>query len=101
MQDATDKALKTYNKSNFGKAFLRQIAYEANEPVYLNEIWMDAEWKPYGLIGWHPTEARHLQGQKGISYTNTSFFSFIFSGYLANSFHKKTTFKESRFPLYF
>jgi len=89
MQDATDKALKTYNKSNFGKAFLRQIAYEADEPVYLNEIWLDAEWKPYGLIGWHPTEARHLQGKRGISYTNTSFFSFIFSGYLANSFHKK------------
>ncbi|KIO78328.1 hypothetical protein TH53_04135 [Pedobacter lusitanus] len=89
MQDATDKALKTYNKSNFGRAFLRQIAYEANEPVYLNEIWLDAEWKPYGLIGWHPTEARHLQGKNGISYSNTSFFSFIFSGYLANSFHKK------------
>ena len=89
MQDATDKALKTYNKSNFGKAFLRQIAYEADQPVYLNEIWLDAEWKPYGLIGWHPTEARHLQGKRGISYTNTSFFSFIFSGYLANSFHKK------------
>jgi hypothetical protein len=89
MQDATDKALKTYNKPNFGKAFLRQIAYEADEPVYLNEIWLDAEWKPYGLIGWRPTEARHLQGKRGISYTNTSFFSFIFSGYLANSFHKK------------
>lgn len=89
MQDAADKALKTYNKSNFGKAFLRQIAYEADAPVYLNEIWLDAEWKPYGLIGWHPTEARHLQGKKGISYTNTSFISFILSGYLANSFHKK------------
>jgi len=89
MQEAADKALKTCNKSNFGKAFLRQIAYEADAPVYLNEIWLDAEWKPYGLIGWHPTEARHLQGKKGISYTNTSFISFILSGYLANSFHKK------------
>jgi len=94
MQDATDKALKTYNKSNFGKAFLRQIAYEANEPIYLNEIWMDAEWKPYGLIGWHPTEARHLQGKKGISYTNTSFVTFVLSGYLANSFHKKPLLKR-------
>lgn len=94
MQDATDKALKTYNKSNLGKAFLRQIAYEGDEPVYLNEIWLNAEWKPYGLIGWHPTEARHLQGKKGISYTNTSFFSFIFSGYLANSFHKKPLLKK-------
>lgn len=94
MQDATNKALKTYNKSNFGKAFLRQIAYEANEPIYLNEIWMDAEWKPYGLIGWHPTEARHLQGKKGISYTNTSFVTFVLSGYLANSFHKKPLLKR-------
>lgn len=94
MQDATDKALKTYNKSNFGKAFLRQIAYEANEPIYLNEIWMDAEWKPYGLVGWHPTEARHLQGKKGISYTNTSFVTFVLSGYLANSFHKKPLLKR-------
>ncbi|AMP99397.1 hypothetical protein AY601_2508 [Pedobacter cryoconitis] len=94
MQDVTNKALKTYNKSNFGKAFLRQIAYEANEPIYLNEIWMDAEWKPYGLIGWHPTEARHLQGKKGISYTNTSFVTFVLSGYLANSFHKKPLLKR-------
>ncbi|QNK61403.1 carboxypeptidase-like regulatory domain-containing protein [Pedobacter sp. PAMC26386] len=94
MQDASDKALKTYNKSNFGKAFLRQIAYESDEPVYLNEIWLNAEWKPYGLIGWHPTEARHLQDKKGISYTNTSFVSFILSGYLANSFHKKPLLKK-------
>lgn len=94
MQDVTNKALKTYNKSNFGKAFLRQIAYEAKEPIYLNEIWMDAEWKPYGLIGWHPTEARHLQGKKGISYTNTSFVTFVLSGYLANSFHKKPLLKR-------
>ncbi|MBB5634698.1 hypothetical protein HDE68_000583 [Pedobacter cryoconitis] len=95
MQNAADKALKAYNKSNFGKAFLRQIAYEANEPVYLNEIWLDAQWKPYGLTGWYPTEARHLQGTKGISYTNTSFITFILSGYLANSFHQKPLLRKA------
>ncbi|MBB6272171.1 hypothetical protein HDF26_002628 [Pedobacter cryoconitis] len=95
MQDAADKALKAYNNSNFGKAFLRQIAYEANEPVYLNEIWLDAQWKPYGLTGWFPTEARHLQGTKGISYTNTSFITFILSGYLANSFHQKPLLRKA------
>ncbi len=94
MQDAADKAFKTYNKSNFGKAFLRQIAYESGKPTYLNEIWFDAEWKPFGLIGWHPTQARHMKATTGISYTNTSFFSFIFSGYLANSLHKKPLLKK-------
>ncbi|MBB6501823.1 carboxypeptidase-like regulatory domain-containing protein [Pedobacter cryoconitis] len=94
MQDAADKAYKTYNKSNYGRALLRQIAYESDRPVYLNEIWLDAEWKPYGLIAWHPTQARHLQGVKGISYTNTSFFSFILTGYLANSIHQKPLLKK-------
>jgi len=94
MQDAADKAYKTYNKSNYGRALLRQIAYESDRPVYLNEIWLDAEWKPYGLIAWHPTQARHLQGAKGISYTNTSFFSFILTGYLANSIHQKPLLKK-------
>lgn len=89
MQEVSDKALKNYDHSTYGKAFLRQIAYEGNEPTYMNEIFLDAEWKPYGLIAWHPTQARHLKALKGISYTNTSFFSFILSGYLANSVHKK------------
>lgn len=89
MQDVSDKALKNYERSNYGKAFLRQIAYENGQPTYMNEIFLDAEWKPYGLIAWHPTQARHLKAAKGISYTNTSFFSFILSGYLANSIHKK------------
>ena len=89
MQDVSDKALKNYERSNYGKAFLRQIAYENGQPTYMNEIFMNAEWKPYGLIAWQPTQARHLKAAKGISYTNTSFFSFILSGYLANSVHKK------------
>lgn len=89
MQDVSDKALLNYERSTYGKAFLRQIAYEGGQPTYMNEIFLDAEWKPYGLIAWHPTQARHLKAVKGISYTNTSFFSFILSGYLANSIHKK------------
>jgi hypothetical protein len=94
MQDVSDKAMKNFEHSTYGKAFLRQIAYEGGEPSYMNEIFMNAEWKPYGLIAWHPTEARHLKATKGISYTNTSFFSFILSGYLANSIHKKPLLKK-------
>jgi len=89
MQDASDKALKNARKSNFGKAFLRQIAYDDGKPVYLNEIFLDAEWRPYGLIAWHPTQARHLESSKGLSYTNFSYYSFLLSGYLPNSVHQK------------
>jgi len=89
MQEASDKAMKNYDHATYGKAFLRQIAYEGDKPTYMNEIFLNAEWKPFGLIAWHPTEARHLKAVKGISYSNTSFFSFILSGYLANSVHKK------------
>jgi len=89
MQAASDKAFKTYDHATYGKAFLRQIAYEGGKPTYMNEIFMNAEWKPYGLLAWHPTEARHLKTANGISYSNTSFFSFVFSGFLANSSHIK------------
>jgi len=89
MQEASDKAVKNYKKSNFGKAFLRQIAYDGAKPVYLNEIFLDAEWRPYGLIAWHPTQARHLESSRGLSYTNFSYYSFVLSGYLPNNVHKK------------
>jgi len=89
MQEASDKAMKSYDHATYGKAFLRQTAYESGKPTYMNEIFLNAEWKPFGLIAWHPTEARHLKAVNGISYSNTSFFSFILSGYLANSVHKK------------
>jgi hypothetical protein len=89
MQDVSDKAAKNDKKSNYGKAFLRQIAYDDGKPVYLNEIFLDAEWKPYGLIAWHPTQARHLESSRGLSYTNFSYYSFVLSGYLPNTVHKK------------
>jgi len=89
MQEVSDKALKNNKKSNPGKAFLRQIAYEGGKPVYLNEIFLDADWRPSGLIAWHPTQARHLETMKGFSYTNFSFYSFALSGYLPNSVHTK------------
>lgn len=89
MQDASDKAMKSYKTSTYGKAFLRQIAYDDGKPVYLNEIVMDAEWRPYGMIAWHPTEARHLETTQGLSYTNFSYYTFALSGYLTNSVHQK------------
>lgn len=89
MQEVSDKAWKNNKKSSLGRAFLRQIAYEGESPVYLNEIFMDADWGPYGLTAWHPTQARHLEAMKGLSYTNFSFYSFALSGYLPNSVHTK------------
>lgn len=94
MREVVDKAFKNYQKSYYGKAFLRQIAYDNDQPTYLNEIVFDAEWKSYGLIAWNPLQARHLQGPKGLSYTNSSFYSFILSGYLLNNHHKKPVLKS-------
>lgn len=94
MQEASDKAIKNKEKSNFGKAFLREIAYDGGQPVYLNEIFLDAEWKPYGLVAWNPTQARHMESSKGLSYTNYSFYSFVLSGYLPNNFNKKPLFRH-------
>ncbi|WP_158795691.1 carboxypeptidase-like regulatory domain-containing protein [Pedobacter sp. L105] len=85
MQEASDKARKNIDKVYYSKAFLRQTAYQDGNPSYLNEIVFNAGWKPYGLLLWEPTQARHLEGPKGISYTNTSFWSFVISGYVYNS----------------
>jgi len=89
MQEASDKAMKNYKRSNYGKAFLRQIAYDGGKPVYLNEIFLDADWRAYGLVAWHPTQARHLESTRGLSYTNFSYYSFVLSGYLPNNVHHK------------
>ena len=89
MQEASDKATKNYKSSNYGKAFLRQIAYDNGKPSYLNEMFLDGEWKPYGMVSWHPTQARHLEASSGMSYTNFSYYTFILSGYLPNEAHKK------------
>lgn len=89
MQEAEDKAVKDTGNVNYGKAFLRQIAYEDGKPVYLNEIFFDAAWKPSGLTKWYPTQSRHMESTRGLSYTNFSFYSFILSGYLSNTIHKK------------
>ena len=94
MRAVSEKAFKNYNKSFYGKAFLRQIAYDSGKPTYLNEIVLDAEWKAFGIVNWNPLQARHLKGSKGVSYTNTSFYSFIFSGYMANNLHKKPVLKS-------
>lgn len=89
MQAASDKAVKNSERANYGKAFLRQIAYESEKPTYMNELFFDAEWKGYGLLKWHPTQARHMAASRGLSYTNFSFYSFVLSGYLTNNYSKK------------
>lgn len=94
MRAVSLKAFKNYDRPFYGKAFLRQIAYDSGKPTYLNEIVLDAEWKAFGLISWNPLQARHLKGSKGVSYTNTSFYSFIFSGYMPNNLHKKPVFRS-------
>ena len=85
MQEASNKAYQIKNQSFYGRAFLRQIAYEGEEPTYMNEIFFDAEWKPFSMVKWHPTQARHLQGANKLSYDNMSFITFISSGYLSNN----------------
>lgn len=89
MQAASDKAVKNAEHANYGKAFLRQIAYDSGKPVYMNELFFDAQWKGYGLLKWRPAQARHLSASKGLSYTNFSFYSFVLSGYLTNNYSKK------------
>lgn len=85
MQDARDKAAKIFDQSFYGKAFLRQIAYEGGRPTYMNEIFFDAEWKPFTMVSWNPTQARHLKGKSIIAYSNLSYLTFILSGYLGNN----------------
>lgn len=85
MQEVRDKAEKTIKDSYYGKAFLRQIAYEGGRPAYMNEIFFDAQWKSFTMAAWHPTQARRLQGKSLISYDNLSYLTFILSGYLGNN----------------
>jgi len=89
MQEVSDQAREHINQSFYRKAFLRQIAYSSDKPTYLNEIFFDAEWKAFSLTAWHPTEARHLTGSRGISYDNLSYFLFLISGYLPNNMNIK------------
>lgn len=89
MKKALAKAKETYQEPNYAKAFLRQIAFENDKPTYLNEIYFNADWKNYGLVKWNPTQARYLKDNGMISYTNFSFFSLAFSGYLFNDVHVK------------
>lgn len=89
MKNAFVKAKETYQDSHYAKAFLRQIAYENDNPSYLNEIYFNADWKNYGLVKWQPTQTRHLKAKGMISYNNLSFFSMSFSGFLFNNVHVK------------
>ncbi|WP_442591081.1 carboxypeptidase-like regulatory domain-containing protein [Pedobacter sp. AW31-3R] len=85
MQEVSDKARKTAGESHYGKAFIRQIAYEGERPTYMNEIFFEADWKAYTMSSWHPTQARSLKGKSLISYDNLSYLTFILSGYLGNN----------------
>lgn len=94
MQDVSDKARRSAEDPYYSKAFLRQIAYSNGKPGYVNEIFFNAEWKPYFLSSWQPTQSRQLKSGKGISYDNFSFFLFMISGYLPNSQHNKPLSKK-------
>ncbi|QDW25413.1 carboxypeptidase-like regulatory domain-containing protein [Pedobacter sp. KBS0701] len=89
MKSAYTKAIKIVDESYYAKAFFRQIAYEADRPVYLNEIFFNADWKNYSLIKWLPTESRYLKNDSHVSYSNLSFSVFALSGYLSNSYYAK------------
>lgn len=89
MKSAYNKAKPTVDESYYAKAFLRQIAYEADRPTYLNEIFFNADWKSYGLLKWLPTESRYLKNDSHVSYTNLSFSALLLSGYLSNSQYLK------------
>lgn len=85
MKSTYEKARPAVDDSFFAKAFLRQIAYEADKPTYLNEIFFNADWKSYGLLKWTPTESRYLKDNSHVSYTNISVAAFELSGFLSNS----------------
>lgn len=85
IREATEKAMLNYEHIFPAKAFLRQMAYQAGKPAYLQEIWFDASWTAFGLIKWNPTQSRRITAGKGINYTNFSFSTLIFSGYLPNN----------------
>ena len=85
MKSAYEKARPAVDNSFFAKAFLRQIAYEAGKPTYLNEIFFNADWKSYGLLKWAPTESRYLKDNSHVSYTNISVAAFELSSFLSNS----------------
>ncbi len=89
MKNAYNKAKSNVEESFYAKAFLRQIAYEADRPSYLNEIFLNADWKSYGLLKWAPTESRFLKNDSHVSYTNLSVATFLLSGYLSNNYYAK------------
>lgn len=89
MRNAYSKAKDYVEESNYSKAFFRQVAYEAEKPTYLNEIYFNADWKNYGLLKWSPIESRYLRSNGAISYTNLSFSVLLLSGYLSNSIFLK------------
>ncbi|WP_316803093.1 carboxypeptidase-like regulatory domain-containing protein [Pedobacter nototheniae] len=84
MQSAYNRVKINLEEPHYAMAFLRQIAYENDKPTYLNEVYFNAEWKTYGLLKWVPTESRYLKGDTHISYSNLSYSTLIFSGYLSN-----------------
>ncbi|RZL30900.1 MAG: carboxypeptidase-like regulatory domain-containing protein, partial [Pedobacter sp.] len=89
MKNAFEKGKETTENAHYGKGFLRQIAYEADRPTYLNEMYFNTDWRNFGMVKWHPLEARYLRDKATISYTNLSFFTLAFSGFLANNVHHK------------
>lgn len=89
MKNAFEKGKENKETAYYGKGFLRQIAYEADRPTYLNEMYFNADWRTYGMVKWHPLEARYLRDRATVSYTNFSFFNLAMSGFLANSVHHK------------
>ncbi len=89
MRNALAKAKENYQEPNYAKAFLTQFAYENDKPTYLNEIYFNANWKNYGLTAWKPTDTRHLKKDVNLTYTNVSFISLAFSGFLYNDANLK------------
>ena len=89
MKNAYEKGKENKESDNYAKGFLRQIAYEADRPTYLNEMYFNGNWRNYGMIKWRPLEARYLRDRATVSYTNFSFFTLAMSGFLANSVHHK------------
>ncbi len=89
MKNVYEKAKHYQDEPQYARAFLRQVAYENEQPASLNEIYSDADWRTYGLLKWNPTESRYLKKDNHISYTNLSFATFLLSGFMSNSVYAK------------
>jgi hypothetical protein len=85
MKLAAAKAGSQMSKQYLGKAFTRQTLVESDKPVLFTESFADVEWQNAGITKTNTVNARYLEGDIAMDYTNTSFVESICAGYINNT----------------